>query len=240
LFANTGEDSEHPDTIRYVREVARPYADRQGLELVELQKRRRDGSLDTLRQRIRRGRTTVPIPMRMPESGAPGNRTCTDEFKIRVCAKELKARGATEAKPARIGLGITTDEYQRIRTPVDPRQPALYREYPLVFDLALNRQDCINVIVEAGLPVPPKSACFFCPFHGIEQWRQLRRTRRDLFDEACAIEREMQERRAALGRDPVWLTDQGQRWSLPLARLLTHDQMTLDDETACESGFCMT
>jgi 3'-phosphoadenosine 5'-phosphosulfate sulfotransferase (PAPS reductase)/FAD synthetase len=38
LFANTGDDSEHPATIRYLREVATPYADAHGIELVELQR----------------------------------------------------------------------------------------------------------------------------------------------------------------------------------------------------------
>jgi len=34
--------------------------------------------------------------------------------------------------------------------------------YPL-YDLGHNRQDCIRIIQTAGLPVPLKSACFFCP-----------------------------------------------------------------------------
>ena len=44
LFANTGDDSEHPATIRYLRDVAAPFAAAHGIELVELQRRKRDGS----------------------------------------------------------------------------------------------------------------------------------------------------------------------------------------------------
>lgn len=36
LFANVGADSEHPASLRYVREVAMPYAEAHGIELVEL------------------------------------------------------------------------------------------------------------------------------------------------------------------------------------------------------------
>ncbi len=33
LMANVGEDSEHPATLKYVREVAIPYAEERGIEL---------------------------------------------------------------------------------------------------------------------------------------------------------------------------------------------------------------
>ena len=38
LFANVGDDSEHPASLRYVREVAAPYAAAHGIELAELQR----------------------------------------------------------------------------------------------------------------------------------------------------------------------------------------------------------
>ena len=34
IFADVGEDSENPDTIAYMREVALPYADRHGVPFV--------------------------------------------------------------------------------------------------------------------------------------------------------------------------------------------------------------
>lgn len=42
LFCNVGEDSEHPDTLSYVHEIAVPFAAQHGLALIELQKVRRD------------------------------------------------------------------------------------------------------------------------------------------------------------------------------------------------------
>ena len=93
----------------------------------------------------------------------------------------------------------------------------------------------------AGLPEPPKSACFFCPFHTLEHWRRLRKARPDLFDRAAAIETAMQERRHALGRDSVWMTDIGARDKVKLIDLVTTDQLSLDDPSDnCDSGWCMT
>ena len=35
-------------------------------------------------------------------------------------------------------------------------------EYPLI-DWGITRSQCRDIIVKAGLPIPPKSSCFFCP-----------------------------------------------------------------------------
>lgn len=237
LFANTGDDSEHPATLAYVRDVAMPYAAAHGLELLEL---RRGGLNPTLMTRLERNVRSLPIPVRMDGTGRPGRRSCTEDYKIDLIRRELNARGATRDKPMTLGLGISIDEIERVRSAEDPRTPTQRRLYPLV-ELRLARQDAVNVIVKAGLPVPPRSACFFCPFHTIEEWRRLKRDRPDLFDKSVEIEAKLQARRADLGRDPVWLTDAGAREGLTLDKIIGYDgQLTLEEESACEGGFCMT
>jgi len=100
LFANVGDDSENPDTLAYFDKVAVPFAARAGQTLIELKKMRRDGSVDTLYQNIMGDNKSIPIPARMNGSGAPGNRTCTVDYKIRVIAKWQKMNGATANDPA--------------------------------------------------------------------------------------------------------------------------------------------
>lgn len=234
-FANVGEDSEHPDTLRYVKDVAFPYAEEKGIEIVELRKVTRDGRPQTLVERINRSPRSVPIPMRMGEDGAPGNRTCTAEFKIRVVEKELKRRGATKANKAIVGLGISMDENHRAGTPEDKRMKVSLRAYPLL-DLRLTRQDAINLIRDEGLPVPGRSACFFCPFHSGEEWTRLARNRPDLFEKACAIEDQLHERGEKLGRGAFYMT----RHMQPLRVLFNDRQGVLFDDDGCESGWCMT
>jgi hypothetical protein len=62
----------NPATLRYVRDVALPYATDHGIELHELRKVRRDGTVETLHGRlVQPGSRSLPIPVRMPDTGAP-------------------------------------------------------------------------------------------------------------------------------------------------------------------------
>ena len=54
LFANVGDDSEHPSTLRYLREIAVPYAEQHGITIHELHRVARVGQPETIRQRITR------------------------------------------------------------------------------------------------------------------------------------------------------------------------------------------
>lgn len=279
LMANVGDDSEHPDTLTYVRDVAMPYAEKHGIELVMLDRVKRDGSTETLWQRLMDPRTcpdckgegyvddpdsdgsdgkfavcekcagsggiesrSLPIPVRM-SNGAPGTRSCTADFKIRVIGKELKRRGATAENPATIGIGISLDEIQRANTRRTEKHERVV--YPLVgfgedTGLKLRRDDCMRVIREAGLPVPPKSSCFFCPFHRPAAWADLARERPDLFEKSCQLEDTLNARRRMLGKDEVFLT----RFAVPLREAIDTDQPLLpladDGSGSCDSGWCFT
>ncbi|WP_225991310.1 adenine nucleotide alpha hydrolase family protein [Actinomadura montaniterrae] len=159
LFANVGDDSEHPATLAYVRDHAAPYAAAHGIEVRELHRIRRDGTTETLYGRLmREGSRSIPIPVRM-SNGAPGTRSCTADFKIRVIGRWLKAHGASPENPATIAIGISLDEIHRANT----RRHEAYERivYPLL-DLRIRRTDCPRIIRSAGLPVPPKSSCWFC------------------------------------------------------------------------------
>ncbi len=233
LFCNTGDDSENPDTLVYVHEIAIPFAWKHGLELEQLQQTR-FGVPETLYQCLTRsGSASIGIPVRMSGNGAPGNRACTKDFKIMVIARWLRQHGATKADPATVALGISLDEFQRMRTDSGIAYEKL--AYPLI-DLRLDRQQCTNIIRDAGLPIPPKSACWFCPFHSLRTWQEMRQNQPLLFWNACDLETMLNERRTALGKDPVWFT----RKLKPLEQVTTElAQESLFEDDMCESGYCM-
>lgn len=277
LMANVGDDSEHPATLEYVRDVAGPYAAAHDVELVVLDRKKRDGSTETLMQRLLEPKgcrpckgtgllgdvigervqceacegtgkvesRSLPIPVRM-SNGAPGNRSCTADFKIKVVGKELKRRGASEADPAVIGIGISLDEIQRANSrKVEPYERVVY---PLVgigeeTGLKLRRGDCERIIRDAGLPVPPKSSCFFCPFHKPAAWADLARERPDLFEKSVELEDTLNRRRDRLGKDHVYLT----RFGIPLRDAVDTEQQLIPwadgadpGDGSCDSGWCFT
>lgn len=310
LMANVGDDSEDPRTLEYVTNTAAPYAADHGIELQVLNRLRRDGSTETLWGRLMKEESrSLPIPVRM-SNGAPGTRSCTSDFKIKVVARELKRRGAHGGKRCRahesadyrhelstwadgrkivgcwpsnircrvsstkaeaphdcdrgprdgtavgdpticpdckasdratVGIGISLDEIGRANTRrVEPHENMAYPLISIGEDtgLKLTRLDCERLIRDAGLPVPPKSSCFFCPFHKPEAWSDLARERPDLFDKAADLEDTLNARRRKLGKDEVYLT----RFAVPLRQAVDTDQplLPLVDDGSCDSGWCFT
>ena len=235
LFANVGDDSEHPATLRYVTQHAAPFAAAHGIDLHELHRIRRDGTTETLYGRLmREGSRSIPIPVRM-SNGAPGTRSCTADFKIKVISRWLKAHGANATYPATVGIGISVDEIHRANARrCEPHERIIY---PLL-DLGIRRADCPRIIRSAGLPVPPKSSCWFCPFHRLTAWQDMRRDDPDLFARACHLEETINTRRRTLDKDPVWLT----RYNAPLTAVVPTDDPLPFDETdgTCDSGWCFT
>lgn len=235
LFANVGEDSERAETLRYVEEYAKPFAADHGIEFHELRKistrGKYKGQVQTVYGRLTGSTGSIGIPVRM-SNGAPGNRNCTVDFKIKVCAAWLKAQGATVADPAMIGIGFTWDELHRIGQ--YPAIPGTERDYPMI-DLRMTIHDCIKVIENAGLPIPPKSACWFCPYQSRKDWLKMRMVDPELFDKAVALERRINEKRGAIGRDVVYLHPA----LVPLEQAVG-EQYGLFDDTAdsCETGYC--
>ena len=247
VFAHVGTDSENPDTLDYIERYAKPFCEAHGLSFVTVQKTVR-GIKDpvTLVGELRRAKKSVIIPVRMAGSGALGNRNCTTDFKIRVIDKFIKS---TKTERAIVGLGISLDEFDRARdtnwhdvesvTAKTPRKLGFWkrREYPLL-DLRLNRASCLALITSMGLPVPPKSSCFFCPFHDKTTWIELKRKRPDLFAQAVEIEKVCNSKRVDIGRDGVFLH--------PSLRPLTEavgDQLPLwpdeNEENCADAGYCM-
>lgn len=232
LFANVGNDSEHPDTLRYIEAVAKPYAAAHGLELCEVRPTRRGEVVSLYQDVLREDAKAVPIPMR-DAAGAPGVRACTKHYKVIPIARETKRRGATVAAPAVIGLGISLDELERMNS---SRIAWQVFEYPLI-DRRLTRQDCGNIIERAGLPIPPKSACWFCPFLHYARWREMKEREPSLFMNAVVFERDILAKQRRNGKPPVYFTRHGRTLDAQFSG--EQAMMDLDNDT-CESGFCMT
>lgn len=238
VFSNVGHDSENPDTIRYIEEVSKPYAAKHRIKIVEVQKHT-FGKPETLLGYAYRTERSIPLPVYMEHNGAPGNRSCTADFKIRVVEKWCKQQGYPRVTQ---GLGISLDEVHRMHDAqwhdsYGKRKLGFWtrREYPLI-SLRLRRLDCLKIIKDAGLPQPPKSSCWFCPFQRPNVWIEMKREKPKLFKQAVALEKMLNAKRSLLGRDPCYLhparvsIDQAVGNQLPMFPDWKQDN--------CESGYC--
>jgi hypothetical protein len=81
-------------------------------------------------------------------------------------------------------LGIAYDETDRMK---DSKAPYILNVYPLI-DEKLGRRDCVDIIREAGLPLPVRSGCYFCPFNSLDRWEEIYRGHPDLFAKALKLE----------------------------------------------------
>jgi len=77
-------------------------------------------------------------------------------------------------------LGMSAEEHRRIRDNPGVRYP-LYEE-------GITRRECQRIIERAGLPVPLKSGCFFCPGQALADWQRLYHEHPDLYERAALME----------------------------------------------------
>lgn len=119
-------------------------------------------------------------------------RQCTQDFKIVPIHRETKLRcgirrGQKEITVTR-WIGISFDEIQRMKPSRDAWQQ---NRWPLV-ERKMRRQDCLNWMEAHNYPLPPRSACTFCPYHSDGEWRRLKLELPEAFRSAVEFERALQ------------------------------------------------
>lgn len=85
-----------------------------------------------------------------------------------------------------IGYDASPADIKRARRAPKETEDFIY-EYPLI-DRGIRREECIKIILEEGLQVPIKSACYFCPASKKWELYWLAGTSPDLFLKALAME----------------------------------------------------
>jgi len=117
-------------------------------------------------------------------SGGMGKRQCTTDWKIVPVRRMI--RQLSGGKPVEQWIGISLDEIQRAN-----RSGVQYvtNRFPLV-EKRITRSACVTWLENNGLEVPPKSACVFCPYHGLNNWRQTKAVDED-WQEAVRVDEEI-------------------------------------------------
>ncbi|WP_411138436.1 hypothetical protein [Streptomyces sp. C10] len=106
-------------------------------------------------------------------------RQCTGEYKIKPIKRKIRDL-LGHPYPQRIPkgvfveqwVGISTDEFHRAK---DADVQYMRNRHPLI-ELGWSRSDCVRYLTSLGLSGTPKSSCLGCPYHGNAQWRHIRDT----------------------------------------------------------------
>jgi len=104
-------------------------------------------------------------------------RCCTSKFKTEPFYNYVE-------NPSTVFIGYDYGEYKRRHL---ANKEGITYKLPLV-EQHLTRRDCVKYIQKHGLKVPPKSGCWFCPFHGVKGYKRLRNTHPDLYEKAILLE----------------------------------------------------
>ena len=109
-------------------------------------------------------------------------RQCTREYKLLPIERKTKellgldptAPVRSKGALARQWVGISADEWVRAKAStrrwLEIRHPLIERAN----GRWLTRGHCLEWLQDKGYPLPPRSACVYCPYRGGDEWRAVR------------------------------------------------------------------
>jgi hypothetical protein len=207
LMAAAGEIQPMPTAAIFADTQAEPAAVYAWLDWLEKQLpypvyRVTVGSLRDNELRIRRSKksgrlylkNSIPAFVRKQDGGKGLlGRRCTADYKIVPLQRKVKElvgiKRATKDVRAIMWIGISRDEAHRMKA---SKVSYIKNQWPLI-DVNMTRKQCLAWMAEKGYPVPPRSACTFCPFHSDEEWRRLKTESPDEFAGVVDFEKQLQE-----------------------------------------------
>ena len=195
IFADTGwEPKEVYTHLRWLKE----YSEGHGIPFHILTGRniRSDNIVATIGHTRKKGERWGALPLfTLNPDGTIGQikRQCTFEYKIAPVTKFLRRevmglkyrQHAPKVPTVEHWFGISTDEIRRCR--MSPHLWAI-NYYPLIEELEMTRQDCLDWYSGKDLPTPPRSACIGCPYHDRKEWRRIRETDPDGWADAVEFD----------------------------------------------------
>lgn len=142
-------------------------------------------------------RSLIPafVLKRNGELGILG-RACTADYKVQQIMRKCRDLESVKRGEKNIRLvqwiGISMDEATRMKPSRDAWAAI---RWPLI-ELGMTRHHCLEWMKKRGFPIPPRSACVYCPFHSDAEWRRLRDKEPEEFLKAVVFERDLQKAHA--------------------------------------------
>jgi hypothetical protein len=159
----------------------------------------------------------TPVPWHGRREKFMLSRQCTRQYKVTPLTRYLYDRYPGDC--IRLMLGISVDEYHRMR---DSSAARIEHVYPLV-DRRLTRWQCRDIIERAGLVVPSKSSCWFCPYRSVRSQLALVRHYPRLCEMARVLEDRINAERRRCGKDEI---------------VVLRTDTEVEQGDFCEAGYC--
>jgi hypothetical protein len=135
-------------------------------------------------------------------------------------------------RPVKTWIGISLDEKLRAK-PQKMKWQTLH--WPLLFDAPMTRAECRQLVLDAGLPEPPKSSCWMCPHRRDGQWTRLKEYYPDDFEQACRLDEQTRE---ADQKGGVWLHESRKPLREVDFKVIIPVHPLFEQTTGCDSGNC--
>ena len=200
LMATHGEISPPPDFAVFADTQSEPEEVYKWLDWLEGKLsfpvyRVTQGSLEDAELKLRTSKKSghvyrkALIPAFTDDGGMSIGRKCTTDYKIVPIHRFIRGKLGIKGKQIkeRVAIqwvGISLDEVHRMRM---SRKPWIENRYPLI-EKSITRTDCQRWFEKMQYPIPPRSACYFCPFHNDREWIHLRDDTPKEFQKAVEFE----------------------------------------------------
>lgn len=194
VMSDTG--SEWPETYAYRTDVLDPWLESIGWPALTMVSRASEAVFRPRKPRVELLREKCARRETLPSAAHPQQKKCSTNFKrdpqLWWAERQewCQAEWAAGRKITKI-IGYDSSEMHRVRfTFNDAKENSRYTPwYPLV-EASFDRSGCEALIEEEGLPLPRKSACYFCPFNRHADWEHLRNVHPALFADAVKLSRD--------------------------------------------------
>lgn len=249
IFADPG--AEKPETYFYLKWLLKWQEENKGIPILWVGKKSILHDLQNGRNTTGQSFASIPL-FTKDENGTVGmlRRQCTDEYKIQEVNKAIRKLYGLKARKrlpeTYLYMGITMEEIERMKTPQNNQLTFVYSflgysthkskgVIRLESPLSYSRSSCLNFYNEYKLPIPPKSACFFCPFQNEDQWLYMMVNEPELFKEAVDLDYSLRDSTKRGVKQPAYL----HRSCVPLDKVQFQHlaQYQIDFKSEC-SGYC--
>lgn len=218
IFSDTGRES--TATYGYLENLLKWQEKNKGVEIAVVKQKNLYNDL-VYKSNLTRFATIPAFTLGIDGKVGMLRRQCTGEYKIQQVDDYIRDHVYKLPKGSRrplteVTIGITTDEAERMSIPRERWKVNVYPFLGLKVDsygnveripwaLPRDRKNIVEWYQTNGLPIPPKSACVFCPYQSDHTWAMRKQNAPEDFEAAVRVDEAIRNSTRQGVKNPVYL-----------------------------------